>query len=222
LPEERGLYRNLRVDECLAYLGELKGVSRAKAAERAKELLKRVDLSEWSNKKVQELSRGMQQKVQIIASIIHDPELVILDEPFQGLDPVNVEVVKSLIRDLAAEGKTVALSAHEMNQVEALCRRVLLINRGRAVLYGELAKIKQEFSPNAIEISPVMNVDGWPEVERVETHDGTETVYLAGGMRPHEFLKKLFDHGMEPDRFELASMPLDQIFIQVVKEPVKP
>jgi ABC-2 type transport system ATP-binding protein len=159
---------------------------------------------------VQELSRGMQQKVQIIASIIHDPELVILDEPFQGLDPVNVEAVKTLIRDLAAEGKTVALSAHEMNQVEALCHRLVLINHGRAVLYGELAAIKKQFSPNAI------------EVERIETHDGAETIYLAPGSTPHAFMKNLLERGMQVDRFELASMPLDQIFIQVVKEQVHP
>lgn len=217
LPEERGLYRGLRVDECLTYLAELKGVEHAVARERAAMWLERIDLSEWANKKVQDLSRGMQQKVQIAASLIHDPELVILDEPFQGLDPVNVEVVKNLVRHLSAEGKTVALSAHEMNQVEALCNRIVLIHRGRAVLYGELAEIKKQFAPHAIEISPPLPLQDWPEVARAETRDGTQTIYLNHPFAPHDLLKKILDRGLMVDRFEMASMPLDQIFIQVVK-----
>jgi ABC-2 type transport system ATP-binding protein len=217
LPEERGLYRGLRVEECLTYLAELKGVERAIARERAAMWLERVDLTEWANRKVQDLSRGMQQKVQIVASIIHDPDLVILDEPFQGLDPVNVEVVKTLIRALSAEGKTVALSAHEMNQVEALCNRIVLIHRGRAVLYGALADIKKQFAPNAIEISPPLALQDWPEVAHAETHDGAQAVYLNQSVTPHDLLRKILDNGMMVDRFEMASMPLDQIFIQVVK-----
>jgi ABC-2 type transport system ATP-binding protein len=217
LPEERGLYRGLRVEECLTYLAELKGVERPVARERAAMWLGRVDLSEWANRKVQDLSRGMQQKVQIVASLIHDPELVILDEPFQGLDPVNVEVVKNLIRHLVAEGKTVALSAHEMSQVEALCNRILLIHRGRAVLYGVLAEIKKQFAPNAIEISPPLALQDWPEVARTEVRDGAQIIYLNQPASPHALLKKILDRGLTVDRFEMASMPLDQIFIQVVK-----
>lgn len=216
LPEERGLYRDLRVDECLIYLAELKGVAHAVAAERAAKWLQRVDLAEWGRHKVHELSRGMQQKVQLIASFLHDPELIILDEPFQGLDPVNVETVKDIIRELHRAGKTVILSAHEMNQVEVLCDRIALIDHGRAVLYGELAEIKQKFSPNAIEISPPLNLDGWPEVARVEVRDGTQMVYLQPQSNPHLFMRKVLEQGLPVDRFERASMPLDQIFIQVV------
>ncbi len=217
LPEERGLYRSLRVDETLVYLGQLKGMSSAAAKKRAGELLERVELSEWTRNKVQELSRGMQQKVQIIASIIHDPDLIILDEPFQGLDPVNVEVVKGLIRDLRAQGKTIALSAHEMSQVEALCERIVLIDHGKAVLYGALADIKKQFSPNAIEITPPLSFDGWSEVARTETHDHKQLIYLTKETAPREFLKKALERGMPIDQFEMASMPLEQIFVQVVK-----
>ena len=217
LPEERGLYRNLRVDETLVYLGQLKGMPSAAAKKRAAELLERVELSEWKRNKVQELSRGMQQKVQIIASVIHDPDLIILDEPFQGLDPVNVEVVKGLIRDLRAQGKTIALSAHEMSQVEALCERIVLIDHGKAVLYGALADIKKQFSPNAIEIMPPLSFDGWTEVARTETHDHKQLVYLTKETAPREFLKKALERGMPIDQFEMASMPLEQIFVQVVK-----
>ncbi len=219
LPEERGLYRNLRVGECLAYLGQLKGLTRQAAQKRAAELLARVELADWTKKKVQELSRGMQQKVQLVASLMHDPELVILDEPFQGLDPVNAEMVRDVIRDLRARSKTVVLSAHEMSQVEALCDRIALIDRGQAVLYGALADIKRQFAPHAIEIAPPLTLDGWPEVERVETRDGgqsVQTVYLRPGVAPRDLLRKIFEAGLAVDRFETATISLEQIFITVV------
>lgn len=217
LPEERGLYRTLRLTETLVYLGQLKGLTRVRAQERAAQLLARVELSDWSKRKVQELSRGMHQKLQIAASIIHDPELVILDEPFQGLDPVNVELVKGLIRDLRAQGKTIALSAHEMSQVEALCERIVLIDHGKAVLYGDLAGIKKRFAPNALEISPPLAFDGWHEVERVEGRDGKQLIYLSAQTNPREFLKRILDAGLPIEQFEVASMPLEQIFVAVVK-----
>ncbi len=217
LPEERGLYRGLRVAECLTYLGQLKGMPRAAALRRARELLARVELADWAERKVQELSRGMQQKVQVVASLIHDPALIILDEPFQGLDPINVELVKGLIRELHAAGKTIVLSAHEMNQVEAVCDRIVLIHQGRAVLYGALSDIKKQFAPNAIAVSPPLALDGWPEVERVETRDGTQTIYLDKQTTPHDFLATLLRRGLPIERFEMATMPLDQIFIAVVK-----
>lgn len=218
LPEERGLYRGLGVAECLIYLGELKGMPHAAAKRRAAELLERVDLQQWARHKVQELSRGMQQKVQLIASFLHDPDLIILDEPFQGLDPVNVETVKGVIRELRAAGKTIVLSAHEMNQVEALCERIALIHHGRAVLYGALADIKKQFSPQAIEIRPPAALEGWRQVARSEILDGKQRVYLANNVTPREFLQALLERGLPLEQFEMASMPLDEIFIQVVKE----
>jgi ABC-2 type transport system ATP-binding protein len=217
LPEERGLYRSLRLDETLVYLGQLKGMPASLARKRALALLERVGLAEWSRKKVQELSRGMHQKLQIIASIIHDPDLVILDEPFQGLDPVNGEVVKDLIRDLRARGKTIVLSAHEMSQVEALCERILLIHHGRAVLYGALADIKKQFSPNAIEISPPLDWQGWTDVVRVELRDHKQIVYLQPNIAPRDFLKKILAQGLFIEQFEMATMPLERIFVTVVK-----
>jgi ABC-2 type transport system ATP-binding protein len=217
LPEERGLYRSLRLDETLVYLGQLKGMSASLARKRALALLERVGLAEWSRKKVQELSRGMHQKLQIIASIIHDPDLVILDEPFQGLDPVNVGVVKDLIRDLRAHGKTIVLSAHEMSQVEALCERIMLIHHGRAVLYGVLAEIKKQFAPNAIEISPPLDWQGWAEVAHVQVRDHKQIVYLQPGVAPRDFLKKILEQGLFIEQFGMATMPLEQIFVAVVK-----
>jgi ABC-2 type transport system ATP-binding protein len=219
LPEERGLYRSLRVIDCLGYLGELKGMSRSAARQRARQLLERVELAEWGRRKVDELSRGMQQKVQLIASIIHDPELVILDEPFQGLDPVNAEMVRELIRDLRAQGKTVVLSAHEMSLVEMLCERIALINHGRVVLDGRLDEIKQRFAPNAIEISPPLALDGWPGVLQATNVDGRQRqrITLAPGLQPRELLKQIVERGLPLDQFERATATLDEIFITVVK-----
>ncbi|MDW8325210.1 MAG: ATP-binding cassette domain-containing protein [Anaerolineales bacterium] len=220
LPEERGLYRGLRVHECLTYFGQLKGMKQADAARRATELLERLELADRAKAKVQELSRGMQQKAQLAAALIHDPELVILDEPFQGLDPVNVEVIRTLIRELRAQGKTIVLSAHEMSLVESLCERIALINKGRIVLEGALTDIRRRFSPNALDISPPLDLAGWPEVEQAQTHVANgvtaQRVYLRPGVQHRDFLRAVVERGQPVERFELATMPLDEIFIRVV------
>ncbi len=217
LPEERGLYRTLRVGECLTYLGQLKGMTKADAQRRATQLLERVELGGWIKNKVEELSRGMQQKVQLIASVIHDPALVILDEPFQGLDPVNVEMVRGLIRELRDQGKTIVLSAHEMSLVEMLCERIALINHGRVVLNGNLAEIKQQFAPNALEISPPAALDGWPGVSQVSVFGDRQRVTLDAATQPRDLLRQLIERGLPVDRFERATATLDEIFVTVVK-----
>ncbi len=216
LPEERGLYRGLRVIEWRVYLAQLKGMDKAAAQQRAVRLLERVELAEWGKRKVDELSRGMQQKVQLLAAIIHDPELVVLDEPFQGLDPVNAEMVRSLIRELRAEGKTIVLSAHEMSLVEMLCERIVLINKGRTVLNGPLADIKRQFAPNAIEISPPLPAQDWPGVLSMDTQDGRQRITLAQDVEPRELLRQIVERGLPVDRFERATASLDEIFVTVV------
>ncbi len=219
LPEERGLYRTLKVHACLAYLGQLKGLSARQAAQRATALLTRLELADRAQAKVQDLSRGMQQKVQIAAALIHDPELVIFDEPFQGLDPVNVDMVRGLIRDLRDQGRTVVLSAHEMSLVEALCERIALIHRGGIVLYGNLADIQRQFAPNAVEFSPPLTLADWPEVASAQPIPGGQRLYLHAGLTQHDFLQTVLARGLTPQRFAQASMPLDEIFIRVVKGP---
>jgi len=150
LPEERGLYKGTRVIELLAYLGTLKGMSHADATRRAGQLLDDVGLGENKKSKVSELSRGMSQKVQFIATIIHDPELIIIDEPFSGLDPVNTEMIKNLIYQFKAQGKTIVMSIHEMHQVEEMADRLLMINHGKRVLYGSVDEVRHQFSENAV------------------------------------------------------------------------
>ncbi len=216
LPEERGLYRNLKVLETLVYLAQLKGKPGSEARKRAMELLERVGLEEWAPRKVKELSRGMQQKLQFIASIVHDPELVILDEPFQGLDPVNVELVKGLIRELQSRGKTVVLSTHQMNLVEALCDRILLINKGQAVLYGPLKEIKKQFAPNTVLIRAPALPSELPGVAKVQRENGEYTLTLAEGTTPSSVLRAILDRGVEVEAFEVAPVPLEEIFVAVV------
>jgi len=217
LPEERGLYRDLKVLEVLVYLAELKGTPRSVARPRALTWLERMDLADWADRKVQDLSRGMQQKLQFVASLVHDPELLILDEPFMGLDPVNVELVKGLIREAQGEGKTVVLSTHQMNVVEALCDRILLINHGRAVLYGPLDEIKRRHAPHAVRLRTPVALDVLPGVTRVEQHDDTFTLTLEG-ITPQELLRTLVERNVPVEAFEMATVPLEEIFIAVVRE----
>jgi ABC-2 type transport system ATP-binding protein len=216
LPEERGLYRNLKVLDNLVYLAELKGVSRSSARERAMHLLERIQLEEWASRKVRDLSQGMQQRLQFVASLIHDPEVLFLDEPFQGLDPVNVERIKEFMAELHREGKAIILSTHQMSMVEALCDRILLIHQGRAVLYGPLAEIKQQYAPHAIRVRAPRVPPDLPGVVGVEPDDGAFNLALAEGARPQEVLRALLDRDVEVQAFEVAPVPLDDIFVAVV------
>jgi ABC-2 type transport system ATP-binding protein len=217
LPEERGLYQDLKVLDVLVYLAELKGTSRTVAREQSLLWLEKVELSEWAEHKVRDLSRGMQQKLQFVASVVHGPELLILDEPFQGLDPINVDLLKRLIRELQSDGKTVMLSAHQMNLVEALCERILLIDDGKGVLYGDLAEIKRQHSPGTVRLKTPDSVGALPGVARAEQRDDTITLTLEG-ITPQAFLKDLVDRGISVESFEVATAPLEDIFIAVVKE----
>ncbi|MGD1996455.1 MAG: ATP-binding cassette domain-containing protein [Anaerolineae bacterium] len=216
LPEERGLYRNLKVLDTLVYLAELKGMSRADARERAMGLLGRIRLEDWADRKVRDLSRGMQQRLQFIASLVHDPEVLFLDEPFQGLDPVSVERIERFIADLHRQGKTIVLSTHQMNQVEALCDRILLINEGRAVLYGSLREIKQSYAPNSVRIRASEVPPDLPGVVEVEPDDGAFNLTLDEGAGPEEVLRVLLERGVQIRAFEVAPVPLEEIFIAVV------
>jgi len=216
LPEERGLFRNLKVLETLVYLAELKGVARSAARKRALDLLKQIQLEDWANRRVRDLSRGMQQRLQFIASLVHDPAVLFLDEPFQGLDPVNVERIKDLMAALHREGKTIVLSTHQMSLVEALCDRILLINRGRAVLYGPLAEIKRDYAPNAVQVRASHVPAGLPGVVEVEPENGSFNLALAEGTNPQAVLRALLDRGVEIQAFEVAPVPLEDIFVAAV------
>jgi len=217
LPEERGLYQNFRLLECLSYLGALKGIPRKEASQRASALLARAGLAEYANRKVKELSKGMTQKAQFLAAIVHDPDLLIMDEPFQGLDPINTDLLKSILLEEQARGKTIILSTHNMNQVEEMCNRILLIHHGRAVLYGPLDEIKAQYAEHAV----LLQCDAIPQnlagVQRVEQHNRAFELILEPEASPQSILQQLVAAGVTVDRFEVATPPLEEIFISAVE-----
>jgi len=218
LPEERGLYQNMRVLDVLVYLAALKGWQRPAARRRALDLLERVDLADRAQAKVRELSRGMQQKLQLLAALINDPDVVILDEPFQGLDPVNVESIKGLLKDFRGAGKGIMLSSHQMNLVEELCDRILLVDRGQALLYGDLAEIKHRFAGHTVRLRTLDALPAdLPGVRRREENNGTWTLALAEDVSPQRFLSTLVERQVPVALFETEAKPLAEIFVEVVK-----
>ncbi len=218
LPEERGLYRKVKVIEALAYYGELKGMSRGDAATAASRLLERVELKEWADKQVQSLSKGMQQKVQLCTALIGEPRLLILDEPFSGLDPLNVQLFEDVLAERRAAGTTVLLSTHQMNKVEQQCDRALMINRGHMVLYGPVRELRRTYADHAVVVraaSPPPRVAG---VRVVEPFNGAHKLVLDADATPGGVLRALLDAGVEIESFEHATLPLEDIFVKVVRE----
>ncbi len=219
LPEERGLYKDLKVEECVLYLAELKGLPRRVARERAMAYFKQLDLIEHRNKKVNDLSKGMQQKVQVITTLIHQPAVVIIDEPFSGLDPVNTRLIQEMLMQERQRGTTIIMSTHQMYQVEEMCDRIVLINKGDSVLYGGVDEIRRRYADNAVRVTvrgELPHIDGVVETER----KGNErTLHLPKDMPAQAVLRRLAD---APDStvesFELAIPTLDDIFVRVVSE----
>ncbi len=216
LPEERGLYRDLRVHECLVYFARLRGISGPVARKRASALIERLGLTHRARARVRELSRGMQQKAQIAATLMHEPELVIFDEPFQGLDPVNVELVRGLVHELQREGRTVVVCAHEMSLVETLCERVALIHRGRVVLEGRVTDLRRNHSPLAFDLCPAVEVGDWPEVASVERLAGGLRLTLRPDASSADLVRHLAACGVAIDMLERVNLPLESIFVDVV------
>ena len=218
LPEERGLYKNLKLLECLTYLGALKGLPRREMRQRAEALLVRLNLEEYAERRVKELSKGMTQKAQFLAAIVHDPDLLIMDEPFQGLDPVNTELLKTILREEQEKGKTIILSTHHMNQVEELCDRILLINHGKVVLYGPLLEIQARHAEDAVSVVCDSLPTGLAGVQRVERHNQAQRLILERDVTPQDILRQLVAADVTIHRFQAATAPLEEIFISVVGE----
>ncbi|MGD8726855.1 MAG: ATP-binding cassette domain-containing protein [Gemmatimonadales bacterium] len=217
LPEEKGLYKKMKTGDMLAYFGKLKGMPPRRARARASELLDQFGLGEWVDKKCEALSKGMGQKVQILGTLIHEPELVILDEPFAGLDPVNVEVVRDLILELKRDGRTVIFSTHVMEQAEQICDYIFLIHKGRKVLDGPLTEVRSRGDQGL-----VVDYDGdgaafrsLPGVLRVNDAGKTAEIFLAPGAEPQEILRHLVDR-VTIRRFDMREPSLHEIFIRAV------
>lgn len=216
MPEERGLYQDMVLEQCLVYLGRLKGMSKGDAQQRGGVYLERFDLAQHKRKKVKELSRGMQQKAQIISTVLHGPELLILDEPFSGLDPVNTQLVKDLMLELREAGTTIIMSTHMMRQVEELCDRIVLIDDGYNVLYGELDQIQRDYSGHAVVVRVAGELPQMTGVETVTSRNGALHLTLSIGASPQDILQQLLSNQVTVEQFEIAMPTLDEIFIRTV------
>ena len=221
LPEERGLYKKMKIGEQLRFFAELKGLRGKEADERIDNWLRKLQLSDWKEKRTKELSKGMQQKVQFITAVIHNPDLVILDEPFSGLDPVNVDLMKETILEQKAAGKTIILSTHQMEIAEKLCDDVCMINRAHKVLDGRLREIRRSFSRNAV----ALQFEGGdhllndPElVANIRQNGDDVEVLLVPGASPQTLLKRMVEAGVLVTKFELVEPSLHDIFIEKVRE----
>jgi ABC-2 type transport system ATP-binding protein len=218
LPEERGLYKKMKIIEQLIFLGELHGMQAGAARQKAIEWCKRLEIDAWIQKKVEELSKGMQQKIQFIAALLHDPDFIIMDEPFFGLDPVNATLLKDVMLDLKKQGKTILFSTHRMDQVEKLCDSICLINKGNAVLQGELKTIKAGYGKNNVQIEYEGNGDFLeknPLVSACNNYGNYAEVKLAPGADAQQLLRMVAEHS-RVNRFELMEPSLEEFFINTV------
>ena len=218
MPEERGLYRKMTVSKVLAYFGAIKGVTTDELTRRVPQWLERVDLANWAEKKVEELSRGMHQKLQFAVTAINDPELLVLDEPFAGLDPLNQELLKTIILEMRDEAKTVIFSTHVMHEAEKLCDSILLINKGETILDDRLDRIRSQQSSHAISVElegDTSFIKTLPMVTKVEPQGNRLEISLAKNADPQQLLKTLVER-VRVQAFEMKVPSLHEIFVNLV------
>jgi ABC-2 type transport system ATP-binding protein len=223
LPEERGLYNDMTLLETLLFMGQLKGLSRRQARERAEADLREVELWDVHERKIEALSRGMSQKAQFVAATMHQPDLIIIDEPFSGLDPVNTQIIKQLIYRMRNRGAGIIMSTHQMHQVEEMCQRIMLINHGEQVLYGPLNEIRRRFSANAVEVALRGDLDSItvPGVRQFTRQNGGYRLLLEDGTQPENILQTLVEMPeVTVERFERVETSLNEIFVKVVGRTV--
>jgi len=220
MPEERGLYKKMKVGEQLLYLAQLKGLTKAKAQLEIDMWFEKFDINDWWNKKVEDLSKGMQQKIQFIATVLHDPKLLILDEPFTGLDPINTSLIKDVIGELNAAGTSIIFSTHRMEQVEEMCDHIVLINKGKNVLYGEVQDIKSQYKKNLFRVETMGEAptDLPEQFAVVKTEKNALTFKLEDEAQSNELLRLYLQKGVRITRFEEILPTFNEIFIQRVAE----
>ncbi|MFQ5340581.1 MAG: ABC transporter ATP-binding protein [Anaerolineae bacterium] len=217
LPEERGLYEDMTLLETLLFLGQLKDLSRQTAQARAEAYLREVELWDARDLKIEALSRGMNQKAQFVAATMHEPDLIIIDEPFSGLDPVNTRIIKHLLYLMRDRGAAIIMSTHQMHQVEEMCERILLIDHGHQVLYGPLNEIRRQFATNAVEVDLQGELNQVPGVEQLLARNGGYRMVLQDGIPPEQLLRTLVNMPeVTVERFERVQTSLDEIFVRVV------
>jgi ABC-2 type transport system ATP-binding protein len=220
MPEERGLYKKMKIGEQAMYLAQLKGMKKNIAFEKIKEWFVKFEMESWWNKKVEDLSKGMSQKLQFVTTVLHEPKLIILDEPFSGLDPVNSNLIKDEIYKLAQRGSTIIFSTHRMEQVEEICNHIILVNKGKKILDGTVKQVKQEFKENLFSIGlaqNLLNINGNAPFElKGNTKDNT-IIKIKEGSSPNDVLAYLLQHGSSIHSFNEILPSLNEIFIKLVE-----
>jgi len=220
MPEERGLYKKMKIGEQAMYLAQLKGLKRNEAMEKIKEWFVKLEMQSWWNKKVEDLSKGMSQKLQFVTTVLHQPKLIILDEPFSGLDPVNSNLIKDEIYKLALNGSTIIFSTHRMEQVEEICDHIILVNKGEKILDGSVKGIKHQFKENlfniGFETGPV-NLNGNPPFETVGKKEHSFIVKINDGNKPNDVLKYFLQQNVAINSFNEILPSLNDIFIKLVE-----
>ena len=218
MPEERGLYKTMKVYEHLIYLARLKDLSSSEAEKKVNYWLDKFEISAWKQKKIEELSKGMAQKVQFIATVLHDPDLLILDEPFSGLDPINARLIEDEIYALRQQGKTIIFSTHRMEQVEGICDEIVLIDKGHKILEGKVSELKQRFKEHKYSIRYDGEIkNGFAEKFEVESISGQEAIVLARSS-DNEILRYFLDHGITVRGYNEILPSLNEIFIKAVNQ----
>jgi ABC-2 type transport system ATP-binding protein len=219
MPEERGLYKKMKIGEQAMYLAQLKGLSRSEALKKIKEWFIRFEMETWWNKKVEDLSKGMSQKLQFVTTVLHEPKLIILDEPFSGLDPVNSNLIKDQIFQLAKNGSTIIFSTHRMEQVEEICDHIVLINKGKKILDGTVKQVKQDFKENLFRVGTeqMPSLNGNAPYEIVGSKENFYVVRIKDGNKPNDVLQFLMQHGAGIDSFNEILPSLNDIFIKLVE-----
>jgi ABC-2 type transport system ATP-binding protein len=218
MPEERGLYKKMKVGEHLLYLARLKGFSAKEAREKVDFWLDKLAIADWKNRPIEELSKGMQQKIQFIAAVVHEPKLIILDEPFSGLDPINANIIQDEIFALRQRGSTIIFSTHRMEQVEQICEQIALVNKGRIVLNGNVADIKQQFKKNLFSVGYTHTLPNLPDApfNIIENQNNVLTIALIADIKPHNVLQYLLSKEVSVVSFNEILPSLHEIFVQQV------
>jgi len=221
MPEERGLYKKMKIGEHALYLAQLKGLSRSDAMRQVKIWFERLEMESWWNKKVEDLSKGMSQKLQFVSTVLHEPRLIILDEPFSGLDPVNSNLIKDEIHRLAKNGSTIIFSTHRMEQVEEICQQIILVNRGQKILDGTVNSIKQQYKQSQYRIGiPALNEAHLAEApfELIQSKENEQIVRIADGKSSNDVLRFLIDRSIPVHSFVEILPSLNDIFIRLVED----
>ena len=221
LPEERGVYPKTKIFDQLKYFAELKGMEKNQAISSINRWAKELKVEEYLQMSAEKLSKGNQQKIQFMTAIIHDPELVVLDEPFSGLDPVNTEILKNIIIDLIRNGKYIIMSAHQMATIEEFCSDILILNKGKTVLQGNLKEIKEKYPANRVEIDVKQDIESYIKELNLEIEIETNNNYvikISDEEKAHKLLNKLVVNGINIDKFEIKKPTLNDIFIEKVGE----